>query len=341
MKRLIQGVKDSRTRLVVVGVSAALIAGTTGAVAAELFTGKDIKNGSLGAKELKKKLRKKINKGSTGGTAGTAGQAGTNGTNGAPGAPGADGDDGAPGSPGASGIATYENPEWGLITRNTIGSAVAELRSGPFGSFGVTGPTGKPPFGDGSLGLGVSDEGIADPPGSSTAKEEQATFGNEVDFLGDPVAGLQQVGFHVFQTGENAAYGARNLPNIKFEIDPDITRPDGPDPDGDPDPINYTTMVFVPDAVTATNQWSGYIDAVTTGDWYFTGSAGTETDCGQSDPPCDFAAAKAELGPAASIYTAAVGYGRLEAWVGAVDGFRINETVYDFEPFGVIETPAT
>jgi len=29
---------------------------------------------------------------------------------------------------------------WGVITRNTIGSAVADLRSGPYGSFGVTGP---------------------------------------------------------------------------------------------------------------------------------------------------------------------------------------------------------
>jgi hypothetical protein len=38
---------------------------------------------------------------------------------------------------------------------------------------------------------------------------------------------------------------------------------------------------------------------------------------------------------AATIYTVAVGKGRDKAWVGAVDGLRINDKTYDFEANGV------
>lgn len=335
MNRFIRGVKNSRTRLVVVGVSAALIAGTTGAVAADLLTGKDIQNNSLGAKELKKKLRNKINKGATAGTAGAPGQAGTNGAQGPQGPAGATG---AQGSPGASGIATYDNPEWGVIARNTIGSAVAELRGGPFGSFGVTGPQSEPPFGDGSLGIQVSNEALA-----SADKREKATFGNEVDFFGDAVSGLSEVGFHVFQTGENAApagaAGDDNLPNITFEIDPNL--------DPGTSTSNYSSLVFVPAAQTflGGGSWTGYIDATdpAEGFWYLSGGAGAAVNCEVADA-CEFdgvQTALADGGDASTIYTAAVGKGRDNAWVGAVDGFRINDVIYDFEPFGVIETAVT
>ncbi len=70
-----------------------------------------------------------------------------------------------------------------LITRNTIGSAVADLRSGPYGSFGVTGPASQPPFGTGSLGLQVSDNAM-----SGGTPQEKVSFGNEVDFFGNQVA---------------------------------------------------------------------------------------------------------------------------------------------------------
>jgi hypothetical protein len=40
------------------------------------------------------------------------------------------------------------------------------------------------------------------------------------------VSGLKQVVFHVFQTGENVDYGgATNMPNIRFEIDPNLAAP--------------------------------------------------------------------------------------------------------------------
>ena len=89
---------------------------------------------------------------------------------------------------------------------------------GPFGTFGVQGSPARPPYGDGSLGIEVADRSTSLSPPS-----EKAAFGNEVDFYGDPVLGLNRVGLHVFQTGENVSYGGReNLPNITFEINPNL-----------------------------------------------------------------------------------------------------------------------
>jgi len=212
--------------------------------------------------------------------------------------------------------------EWGIITRNTIGSAVGDLRSGPYGSFGVTGPASKPPFGTGSLGLQVSDSAL-----SGGTPQEKVAFGNEVEFFGDPVSGLNRAGFRVFQTGENAAISPSNMPNIAIEINPQTGS-------------TYSTMVWVPDPAPVTNRWSGFINATTTGDWFFTGQAGTATGCNQSSM-CTFTGAKTALAAnqsgstPASIYTVAVAKGRDNAWVGAVDGLRINDDIYNFEPTGV------
>ena len=55
----------------------------------------------------------------------------------------------------ASTMGEAKSEHWGVITRNTIGSPVAMLRDGPYGSFGHTGPGAEPPFGKGSLGVEV------------------------------------------------------------------------------------------------------------------------------------------------------------------------------------------
>jgi hypothetical protein len=223
----------------------------------------------------------------------------------------------------ASTMGDAKSEHWGVITRNTIGSPVGQLRDGPYGSFGVTGDAAEPPFGTGSLGIEVADSATSLVPPS-----EKVDFGNEVDFFGDPVLGLTDVGFHVFQTGENVGYGGPgNMPNIRFEIDPNQAA----------NPSNYSTMVWVPDPAPVVNQWSSYIDATTTGKWYFTGSTGVTTGCNQVTM-CTFAQAKTALNdgsPDPVIYTAAVGKGRDNMWIGAVDGFRINKKVYDFEAGGV------
>ncbi|MGW6412990.1 hypothetical protein ACWF95_38525 [Streptomyces vinaceus] len=224
---------------------------------------------------------------------------------------------------------------WGVITRNTIGSPVAALRSGPYGSFGVQGASARPPFGQGSLGIEVSDRST-----SLTPPSEKVDFGNEVDFYGNRVLDLRQVGFRVFQTSENIAYGgggatgAKNMPNIRFEIDPNLASAPA---------SNYSTMVWAPDASPVTNQWSPYLDATTTGVWFLTGTAGVDTGCSQSTP-CTFQQLKTALndgGSTPTIYTAAVGKGRDFMWSGAVDGLRINKKIYDFEAGGVIARNAS
>ena len=215
---------------------------------------------------------------------------------------------------------------WGVITRNTIGSPVAALRSGPFGSFGVQGPSARPPYGRGSLGIEVADQST-----SLTPPSEAVHFGNEVDFFGSPVVGLREVGFHVFQTGENVSYGGpANLPNIKCEINPNLAGAPG---------TTYSSMVWNPPALPTAdlNRWSPFLDATTTGTWFLTGAAGTATGCTLSSQ-CTFQTLLNALddGGAEPVnYTAGVSQGRDHMWIGAVDGLRINDIVYDFEPGGV------
>ncbi|MEH0424550.1 hypothetical protein [Streptomyces sp. B21-083] len=209
---------------------------------------------------------------------------------------------------------------WGVIARNTIGSPVAELRTGPFGPFGTTGTAARPPYGRGSLGIEVANNSTTLVPPS-----EKVDFGNEVDFSGQQVLRLRQVGFHVFQTAENVAYGGAtpNMPNIRFEIDPNVTATD-----------DYSTLVWVPSASPVTNGWSPFIDATSTGYWYLTGN---ETTCTQA-AQCTFAQLKASftnVNARPTVYTVAVGKGRDFMWIGAIDGLRLNGYVYDFERDGV------
>ncbi|MEU0182718.1 hypothetical protein ABZ312_16230 [Streptomyces sp. NPDC006207] len=213
---------------------------------------------------------------------------------------------------------SIDSGHWGVIARNTIGSPVADLREGPFGSYGVTGSPSRPPYGNGSLGIAVANESTTLSPPS-----EKVDFGNEVDFYGSRVRDLTALGFHVFQTQENVGYGGtRNLPNIRIEINPRLTAGD-----------TYSTMVWVPPAVAPVNQWSGFLDATTvSGEWFLSGNELAPL-CTQSSP-CNFTTLKNAL-PQATVYTVAVGKGRDNIWVGAVDGLRINRYVYDFEASGV------
>ncbi|WP_327184205.1 hypothetical protein [Streptomyces sp. NBC_01334] len=210
---------------------------------------------------------------------------------------------------------------WGVIARNTIGSPVAELRNGPFGPFGATGTAARPPYGRGSLGIEVSGAAQAVTP----TVVEKVDFGNEVDFFGKQLLGLRRIGFHVFQTGENVGYGGTtpNMPNIRFEIDPNVTGSD-----------DYSTLVWVPASSPVTNGWSPFLDATRTGYWYLTGNETTCTRAAQ----CTFAQLKASftnVNAKPTVYTVAVGKGRDFMWTGAVDGLRLNDYVYDFERDGV------
>ncbi|MER5199277.1 hypothetical protein ACWD3J_47005 [Streptomyces sp. NPDC002755] len=228
--------------------------------------------------------------------------------------------------PGSAAAQTDDNrahsDHWGVITRNTIGSPVAELRNGPFGSFGVTGTSARPPYGRGSLGIEVANAST-----SLTPPSEKVDFGNEVDFYGKSLLGLRRVGFHVFQTGENVTFGGpTNMPNIKFEIDPNLNTLS-----------DYSTLVWLPPASPNVNSWSPFLDATTTGGWALTGNAATVTGCAFATP-CTFTALRTAFRTAnakPTVLTVSVGKGRDFMWIGAVDGLRLNDYVYDFERDGV------
>jgi hypothetical protein len=238
------------------------------------------------------------------------------------GAPGQDGQQGPPGPPGQPGAAaTYDGPNWSLVDRNVIGNAMAYLRSGPSaaGSLGSV----QPPMGIGSLGLHT---------GSGSDK---AVFGNQVDFAGDPVSGLNTVSYYVFATGEDLGAGTANptpanLPGVSFEINPGVINGGTSS--------SYSTLVYVPLAGTP-NAWQKQ-DASTAKQWFLTGAAGTASHCNQGpDGYCTLAEVSAAM-PDATILSAQITKGRDFAFTGAVDALQINGSVYDFEPFGVTKSAA-
>jgi hypothetical protein len=326
VRRMTLGGSPMHRSIALVCITALVVSAAT-ATAASLITGKNVKNGSLTGADVKSKslplgdlskgTQALIKKGGTtlpgSTTPGNQGEHGQNGANGANGAPGANGANGSNGANGANGAAAV-GPHWGAINRNTIKTGIADLRNGPF----VSGANGSPPFGDGSLELQTADSTSA------------AAFGNEVDFAGDPVSGLNEVGFRVYTTGENNGRGTPNTPSIAFEIDPNLNT----------NASNFSTMVFQPQSNSPTNQWSGYIDGTTsTPSWWLTGAPGTAINCTQANK-CTLAQVKSALagnndGTPAQIATAEITKGRDFEFEGAVDGLRINNEVFDFELFGV------
>lgn len=197
---------------------------------------------------------------------------------------------------------------WGVELRNTIAGGTAMLRSGP-----ASGPDVRPPLGSGSLQILTADA------------NSQVVFGNEVDYAGKNLVSTigNNVGFSVFSTGENKGTGGSdtNLPNIKFEIDPNV----------DGTASNYGTLNFTPTKVATSNKWTSYDQG--DGFWWLTGAAGAAIDCEQGDT-CTFAQIKSKLANA-TILTLGVGKGRDLEFQGAVDALRIGDTTFDFEVNGV------
>jgi hypothetical protein len=291
---------------VVLASIAIVLAMSGSAVAGSLITSAKIKDGTIQNKDIKKGTIA-LNRLTPAAQAAIKRAA-------KPGAAGATGATGATGAPGttlqASPGVTPSAGNWGVVNRNTIGSPSAFLRSGP----------ADPALGSGSLNINVRD-------GS-----EKAAWGNEVDsFAGGLFSNITALGFRVYTTGENISAGgaSANMPSITFEVDPNI----------DGKASNYSSLVFMPNN-TAANQWSGYIDATSdaAGFWGGTGSAFTGTKCDINGTRCTFTELQSYLndgGDPATILTAAITKGRDFGWNGAVDGLRINSTVYDFEETGV------
>jgi hypothetical protein len=235
------------------------------------------------------------------GPAGPQGPAGPRGPQGDPGPQGSVGPQGNSGKD-----ATYVGPHWGIVHRNVVGAGEASLGS----------ETQTPPNGDGALNIHTG------------SPSDKAAFGNEKDFAGMLVQDLKALSYSVFTTGENSSLAPNNMPSLAFEIDPNVSAVN----------THYSTMVYAPDN-TAPNQWTG-IDAVndTGKHWGLTGSKFAGTKCDINGPRCTFQEMQDYLndgGDPARILTVQITKGRDYAFSGAVDGLVINDTLYDFEPFGV------
>jgi len=218
----------------------------------------------------------------------------------------------------------YTGANWNVVHRNVIGNGDTELGAGPgFVQVGeppdVTVEITPAPFGVGSLNIRTG------------SNSDKAAFGNALDFLGDPVADLTSVSFHVFTTGENIDINPANLPNIAIEIAANL----------EPVVGDYTTMVFTPPNTNIPG-WHEF-DATTGASWWLTGTEGTAINCTLATM-CTLQEVKDRLaadgGTAALVGTVTIAKGTDFAFSGAVDGLRINDTIYDFEPNGVFATPA-
>ena len=269
-------------------------------------------------------------RGTTGptGPAGANGANGTNGTNGATGPAGSNGSNGTNGTNGAPGLngqdATYVGADWSIIDRNVLGGGDSYLRAGP----GCIAEVCLGSLGQGSLGIRTA--GTAD----------KIAFGSTTAYDGVLVKDLTKLSFSVFTSTENSGSGLGNLPNLTFEIDPN--RQAG---------ANYSSLVFIPAPLTAeqsnssTNGWTS-IDATTSGIWALTG---THSDCKlNTAATCTFAQMQAYLNestgdtePASAVITYSTAFSKGSGgpfFSGAVDKLRINNDLYDFEPFGVVKT---
>lgn len=306
----------------IVSIIALIVALGGTAYAATKITTKDIAANAVTSPKVKNKTLKKkdFSKSVLSGLKGPKGDKGDT------------GETGPQGPVGPSSPATYTNPEWGPIHRNTIGSPFQALVGGPIVG---TAADEKPPFGVGSLSLEVEADASGAGANPNNFGTEKAAWGNQVDFANQNVSDLTALGFRVFQTGENASKGNPNMPSIAIEIDPNLTAT----------PSNFSTLTWLPEQSPVTNKWSGYLDATTTPanpsgtGFILSGAAGTATGCVLATP-CTFAGVKTALaaGTGAKILTLGITKGRDYGWQGAVDGLRVNGTVYDFEPFGVQET---
>jgi hypothetical protein len=246
------------------------------------------------------------------GPAGPRGQDGLRGPIGPGGPEGPRGPRGPEGPPGAP--ALYVGANWGVVHRNVIGAASADLGSS----------TQTPPHGVGALNIRTS------------SAADKTAFGNERDFAGMKLKDLNKLVYSVFTTGENNGKALNNMPSISFEIDPNVTGKD----------TSYSSLVYAPDN-SAANQWTTIDALADTGrHWGLSSGRFGLNECHMNGPRCTWAEIMdvlddADGEDAVISFSVQISKGRDFAFSGMVDGLVINDKLYDFEPFGVEATNAS
>jgi hypothetical protein len=79
------------------------------------------------------------------------------------------------------------------------------------------------------------------------------------------------------------------------------------------------------------NTWQQYDTSAAGSQWYATGATGSLINCTLASP-CSFDALKAAMPDA--VITRSLGFSMDTAFIGAIDGLQVNNTVYDFGPLG-------
>ncbi|MFF3445067.1 hypothetical protein [Streptosporangium sp. NPDC002721] len=232
---------------------------------------------------------------------------------------GLQGETGLQGPPGATICCT---DRWGVIGRESDGGPSAVYRIGPYerDPASSSSATEPPPYGVGSLGIIVGDS------------PDRITFGNETDFAELSISDLTILRYWAF-AGTNSPAEV-SVPGLSIEIDPNVGS------------ANYATLIYLPDSSTAPsapgsqlpNTWQQYDASAAGSQWYATGVTGSLINCTLASP-CSFDELKAALPDA--VITLSLGFSMDTAFIGAIDGLQVNNTVYDFGPLGTRKLAVT
>ena len=326
---------------IVLAAVVALVGVSSGAVAAKLITGADIKdgtvksadikNGTLVTKDLKKggvsadRLKSKsIGAGKLAPSSVHSGKikdgsieskdlsaAAKNSLKGAQGPAGPQGPQGAQGPAGPSGVTAFPQTLWGPMIRNQQGAAQSTLQTGP----------APVPMGTGSLKL------------VTTGTSDLAAFGDSVDFAGIPLGSITSLSYSSY----NSAVTPADRPSLRLEVNPHLVG------DGAVGGVfEFTTVIYEPaDGVTG---WVTHSDIHADPGWFATGATGTQIGCTQATR-CTLTQLTANLvgsadgDPAPPAISSGVYFGLGSGLPGAttaVDKFVFNTYTFDFEPNGVV-----
>ncbi len=261
--------------------------------------------------------------GPTGATSGTpsapgapdaTGAKGEKGDAGPAGAKGEKGDTGAPGAPGQDGVdgqdATFSAEKWGVIGRNTYGSPAVAFRTGPWGE--AAAPS-NPPSGVGSLGISV--DGRA----PLLADREKMAFGNEFDFAGFALDGINSISYSTYTGMDAGAAAVTSPPYLAIEVG---------------EGAGYAALNFVPEP-TLPHVWVEHNAAVEQR-WSLSQNIGAGGAC-FGGTLCTLDEVKTALPGKQISFSLGISKGRDQSFQGAVDALEINGEVYDFEPLGVVK----
>ncbi|MDP9844562.1 hypothetical protein [Streptosporangium lutulentum] len=154
---------------------------------------------------------------------------------------------------------------------------------------------------------------------------DKITFGNETDFAELSISDLITLKYWAF-AGTNSSE-AVSVPRLSIEVDPNVGS------------ASYATVIYLPDTSVSPstpdprlpNTWQQYDAGAAGSQWYATGATGILINCTLASP-CSFDELKAAMPDA--VITLSLGFSMDTAFIGAIDGLQVNNTIYDFGPLG-------